>query len=222
MSLELVVLGLILVLVAYLVVRFHVTLAKFVPGKAGDFLDDFKMNGSNVDHAAIVQAAVGGAANVVAATHPPVQPATTVTIPGTDRQIDRGIASLLGVSERTSQILDDRVKNAPQAGDGWIPGSELGNGQNYRANTYVAGQPFPYTIHASGPFEFVWSECVGTPAGMADVTVSGPAGTFTGSSFLKLGSVKVPGAKAGESYTATLLASMSGPGHAQINPLKPV
>lgn len=79
MSLELVVLLVILALVAYLVVRFHVTLAKFVPGKAGDFLDDFKLNNSNLTGDHVVQAvqAVGSAVaqSVQAVSSAPAAPA---------------------------------------------------------------------------------------------------------------------------------------------------
>lgn len=154
----------------------------------------------------------------VASTAPNVAPSATV-IPGTDRKIDNVTAAYLGISAETSKILDDRVKNAPDAGPGWVAGNVLDSYGVGKQNTYEAQRPFPFEIHAPGPFEFVWSDCPGTPPGTASVVVSGPAGIFSGSSFLKLGSVKVPNAKAGESYTATLLASMSGPGHAQINPL---
>lgn len=178
-----------------------------------DFIDHLFKHpaAAEVAHPAI--AAVAQAAQVT--------PALGVTIPGTDRQIPAVTAAYLGVSAETSQILDDRVKNAPPAGDGWIPGSELGNGQDFRANTYTEGVVFPYTVHAPGPFEFKWSDCPGTPAGMADVTVSGPSGTFHGSSFLKLGSIPVPSAQKGEIYNVSFIASASGPGHAQINPLAP-
>lgn len=109
MSPELIVLCLILAAVVYLVIRFHVSLSKLVPGKAGDFLDDFKMNGSNIDHAAIVQAAVGGAANVVAATHPPVFTAPSTVIPGTAQEVSPLIASMIGASQKTSDLLNSRI-----------------------------------------------------------------------------------------------------------------
>ena len=156
-----------------------------------------------------------------ASAQPPqssAQPAT-VTIPGTDRKIDPVTAAHLGVSAETSKILDDRVKNAPDPGPGWVAGNVLDSYGVGKRNTYEAQRPFPFEIHAPGPFEFVWADCPGTPPGTASVVVSGPAGIFSGSSFLKLGSVKVPNAKSGETYTATLIASMSGPGDAQINPL---
>ena len=154
----------------------------------------------------------------VASTAPNVAPSATV-IPGTDRKIDNVTAAYLDVSAETSKILDDRVKNAPDPGPGWVAGNVLDSFGVGKRNTYEAQRPFPFEIHAPGPFEFVWADCPGTPPGTASVVVSGPAGIFSGSSFLKLGSVKVPNAKSGETYTATLIASMSGPGDAQINPL---
>lgn len=106
-------LAVILAAVLYLIIRFHVSLSKLVPGKAGDLLDDFKLNNSNApvltgDHVVQVTQAVGQAV---------AQAVAAVSIPAhVDPQNMSLAEKLIGRTAQTDAILDSRQgQSAPQA-----------------------------------------------------------------------------------------------------------
>lgn len=111
----------------------------------------------------------------IAAVAQAAQPApSTITVPGTDRTIDRGVASLLGVSEQASQTLNDRAAHAPAAG-GLPPGPVLDAFGVPKVGNYAPGYVWQLAAVAD-KMHFDISSYPGQVAALATVTIKDAAG----------------------------------------------
>lgn len=151
---------------------------------------------------------------------PPDKPQSTVTIPNTDRSIDKVTAAYLGVSEETSKILDSRVGQGSNTKIGHEP-NLVAEGVWEEAN-YPANGTYTWYVTVPEGFNAIQLKILDAPGRImtaCKVSVTDDKGTILVSEqdANPTGFALNFGVFPGEKLCFNVWSDKGGPGRAQFN-----